>query len=66
MWCQNRTQIDELAAEIALYDRAGLIHRILHFSSRTSLDFTNTYLDELPTDRLRHILMCAMSYLPPK
>lgn len=65
MWCHDRTRIDDLAAEIASYDRDELIDKLIHFPSRTTLDFTHEYLDDLSTEQLQHILLCAMTYLPP-
>ncbi len=64
MWCASQTRLDTLRDEIAGYDRDDLIARILNFPSRTALDFTRDYLEQQTTDRLQHLLLCAMTYLP--
>ena len=65
MWCESPTRLDALRRMIADYSRDELIDQILHYPSRTLLDFTRHYLEQQPTERLQHLLLCAMAYLPP-
>jgi len=54
---------DALAIAIAKMRREELVRRIVNFPSPTKLDFTPEFLEELPTDKLRHILACALGEL---
>ena len=38
-----------------------VIRRLTHFDGPIKLDFTSDYLESLSTDRLRHILLAAVS-----
>ncbi|MHC4552980.1 MAG: hypothetical protein ACYSUT_09495 [Planctomycetota bacterium] len=40
--------------------KSELTESLLHFDGPLKLDFTDEYLQALPLDRLRHILLAAM------
>lgn len=52
---------EKIAMSIASLEREEITHQILTFKGRFSLDFTPDYLDGLSIDRLRHILLAALS-----
>jgi hypothetical protein len=56
----------ELARILARLPREEVNERILNFSSKTRLDFTDDFLSNLTTEQLRHILLSAMLYLRPR
>lgn len=56
----SRESFDNMCCRIAKMNREECKHRIIHFHGRIKLDFTESYLDTLPEDRLRHILMAAV------
>ncbi|MBN1124988.1 MAG: hypothetical protein JXA82_08270 [Sedimentisphaerales bacterium] len=52
--------VEEIVSMIATLSKSQVKDRLLHFQGRPRLDFTESYLDGLSTDRLRHILLAAM------
>jgi hypothetical protein len=50
--------LDRLLALVAAFDRETAKDHLQHFSA-VPLDFTDDYLESLPTDRLRHVLVAA-------
>ncbi|MBN1816785.1 MAG: hypothetical protein JW828_05465 [Sedimentisphaerales bacterium] len=52
--------VEEIVSLIATLSKSQVKDRLLHFHGRPRLDFTESYLDGLSTDRLRHILLAAM------
>jgi len=51
---------EEIAASIASLSKSQIKRHLLHFKGGFKLDFTESYLDGLSADRLRHILLAAM------
>ena len=51
---------DKLASSIAALSKSELKNRLRNFQG-IRLDFTDKYLDGQSTDRLRHILLAAMT-----
>ncbi len=52
---------EKMAMMITSLDRDEIKNRLLHFEGRFKLDFTEDYLESLSIDRLRHILLAAMT-----
>jgi hypothetical protein len=50
-----------VAASIASLDRVAVKRHLLNFKGAFKFDFTEDYLETLSLDRLRHILLAAMS-----
>ncbi len=61
----HRVDPDVLAAQLATLSRDEIKPRLLDFPSRTRLDFTEDFLEELSTEQLRHILLAAILCLSP-
>ena len=57
---KTKSSYEELISLVSSLSKAQVKHRLLHFKGRPPLDFTESYLDRLSTDRLRHILLAAM------
>ncbi len=56
----SQGQFEQLVVSIAALGRDELKMRIKGFRGRFKLDFSDTYLDSLSLDRLRHILLAAL------
>ncbi|MHC4114797.1 MAG: hypothetical protein ACYSSL_05710 [Planctomycetota bacterium] len=56
----SRQYFEQTATSISSLGRGELKKRIKSFKGRFKLDFTETYLDNLTIDRLRHILLAAL------
>lgn len=56
---KNR-DFEATATSIAALGREELIQRIGGFRGRFKLDFTDEYLNGLPVERLKHILLAAL------
>lgn len=54
-----QTNYEAVHAQVASLNRQELKDRLLTFRGRLRLDFTETYLDTLTDDKLRHILMAV-------
>jgi hypothetical protein len=52
---------EKLCSEVAEMGRNEIKNRLLHFRGKLRIDFTETYLDNLTLDKLRHILLAALS-----
>jgi len=52
--------LEQASTSIASLDRNELKRRIKSFNGRFKLDFTDSYLDNLSADGLRHILLAAL------
>jgi len=52
--------LEQTAASIASMDKEELKAQIRNFKGRFKLDFTDSYLDNISVDRLRHILLAAL------
>jgi hypothetical protein len=50
---------ETISVQIAGMSRSQLKDRLLHFDGQLKLDFTESYLDTLDDERLRHILLAA-------
>ncbi len=55
------SSFEKIAASIASLSKAQAKRRIQSFKGNFKLDFTESYLNSLSVDRLRHILMAAMT-----
>ncbi len=53
------TSYESINAQVASMNRQELKERLLNFKGRLKLDFTESYLDGLPDEKLRHILMAV-------
>jgi hypothetical protein len=51
---------EQAATTIGALDRDELKKRIRNFKGRFRLDFSDDYLEKLPVDRLRHVLLAAL------
>jgi len=51
---------EKFSASIVSMNKSQLKKRIKNFKGSFKLDFTDTYLDGLSEDKLRHILMAAV------
>lgn len=49
--------VEELIQIVTAMDRDSLIERMLHFRGTFPVDFSREFLERLPVDRLRHILV---------
>ena len=56
----SKRYFEQTATSIAALGRGELERRIRDFRGRFKLDFTDTYLNRLSVDRLRHILLAAL------
>ena len=52
---------EKKCSEIAAMGKTEVKSRLLHFRGKLRMDFTESYLDGLATDKLRHILLAAMT-----
>jgi hypothetical protein len=51
---------EQTAVSLSSLGRDELKRRIKNFNGRFRLDFTDDYLENLPVDRLRHVLLAAL------
>ncbi len=58
----SRKDFEQTATTIAALNRNELASRIKNFRGRFKFDFTEQYLNTLTTDRLRHILLAALTH----
>lgn len=60
-------QIEELIALVSGLDRDTLMNHIRSYRAAFPVDFTSDYLQQLPTDKIRHIFvaMCLQSQRMP-
>ena len=56
----SRKSSEDIASSIASLSKAQAKRHLMHFRGRFKLDFTESYLDSLSGDRLKHILLAAM------
>ena len=56
----SREYFEQTATTIAALDRNQLKSKIKNFKGRFKLDFSESYLNDLTVDRLRHILLAAL------
>ena len=57
---------ERTATAIATLGEKELKRRIKNFNGRFRLDFTDTYLNNISVDRLRHILLAALINASPR
>lgn len=55
----NTTTIDALITAIGAMDRRALIDALLSMESRFPMDFSASWLDQWPDEKLRHVLLAA-------
>ncbi len=56
----SRDHFEQTATSISSLNREELKRRIKNIKGRFRLDFTDDYLENLPVDRLRHVLLAAL------
>ena len=56
----SKRNFEKTAVSIATLGKVELTEKIKTFKGRFKLDFTDDYLKQLSTDRLRHILLAAI------
>jgi hypothetical protein len=56
----SRNDYNKTAVSVASLGRPELKRRIRAFKGSFRLDFTDNYLDGLPVEKLRHILLAAL------
>lgn len=56
----SASKFEKLSASIISLSKSQLKKQIRKFKGRFKLDFTESYLEDLSVDRLRHILLAAM------
>ena len=61
----SRSNFEQTATSVAALNRNELTSRIKSFKGRFKLDFTDSYLNNLSVDRLRHILLAALVNAKP-
>ena len=54
-------QFERLASEIASLDKTEVLAKLENFDGGFKLDFPASYLESLSIDRLKHILLAALS-----
>jgi hypothetical protein len=52
---------EKLCSEVAAMGRNEIKTKLLHFRGKLKIDFTETYLDNMTLDKLRHVLLAALS-----
>ena len=57
----SASSFEKIVSAIASLSKPEVKRRLMHFKGRIKLDFTESYLDSLSADRLRHILLAAMT-----
>ena len=62
----SREYFERTATSLAALNRNELTSRIKNFRGHFRLDFTESYLNDLPVDRLRHILLAALINAGPR
>lgn len=55
------SSFEKIAASIASLSKVQAKRRIQNFKGNFKLDFTESYLNSLSADRLKHILLAAMA-----
>jgi len=60
--CYKTTDTEQIACEIAAMDRDEITQEILEGPGHFKLDFTAEFLNSLPLERLRHILLAVKLY----
>jgi len=56
----SKEYFEQTTVSLASLGKIELKKRIKNFKGRFRLDFTETYLENLSADRLRHILLAAL------
>ena len=56
----SKEYFEQTTVSLASLGKIELKKRIKNFKGRFRLDFTEAYLENLSTDRLRHILLAAL------
>jgi hypothetical protein len=62
----SASSFEKIVSAIASLNKSEVKRRLLHFRGRIKLDFSESYLDSLSTDKLRHILLAAMTTIKRK
>jgi len=52
---------EKLCSEVTAMSRNEIKRKLLHFRGKVKIDFTETYLDNMTLDKLRHVLLAALS-----
>lgn len=57
---KSTRSLEKMASSIASLNRGQVKKHLRNFKGRFKLDFSDSYLDSVSLDRLKHILMAAM------
>jgi len=57
----SASSYEKMISSIASLRKSELKSRLLSFKGNFKFDFTESYLDSLSTDRLKHILLAAVA-----
>jgi hypothetical protein len=57
---------EKICTQIASMSKSEVIKRLTHFEGPMKLDFTSEYLETLTTEKLRHILLAAVTTVKRK
>ena len=55
----NTEVYESLMTVVCALDRRALIERLTHFPGELPLDFTEDFLSQCETEKLRHVLLAA-------
>ena len=63
----DATQVEELICVVSAMDRPALVRRFRDYRATFPVDFTDSFLQNTPIDRLRHIFvaMCLQCQQVP-
>ena len=61
----SKKYFEQTATALASLNRNELKKHLKDFHGRFKLDFTDDYLNQLSTDRLRHVLLAALMNAKP-
>lgn len=58
--------LDAVQDRICAMTRERLVYELLHFEGGMRLDFTESFLERLSDDKLRHLLLAAYLHCRPR
>ena len=57
----SSSSFEKIVSAISSLSKSEVKRKLMNFKGRIKLDFTESYLDSLSADKLRHILLAAMT-----
>ena len=54
-------EFEKICAQVAGMGKNEVKNRLLHFRGKLKMDFSESYLEGLTVDKLRHILLAALA-----